>query len=277
MRRAEIPEVRRRSIAELAEALADEVSPEGRVDPMPALEAEGVAVTYGDFGDAFDGLIEPRDRKFWVYVNLPRCGGHPDAPRARFTLGHEAGHYFLDDHRNALLAGQPPHGSITDFTSYLRVEHEADLFATHLLLPTERFVKAARRSGRGLSAVLRLRDLFGTSITSTAIRYAQCDLTPCAVVRWGPDGFAWRWVSDSLRAQGLRQTIDAAAEIPRGGATHLVRASSNAAAGADPVTTGATAAFWFRGVAHGGSRDLTLEEHAVSLGTHGALTFLTEL
>ena len=40
-----------------------------------------------------------------IYCNLD-CVGQKDSPRARFTLAHELGHYYIDEHRNALVAGR---------------------------------------------------------------------------------------------------------------------------------------------------------------------------
>lgn len=279
-KRADISDRRRHTIAELAEAVAADVvsgTGDGKpVDAALALRNEGVAVVYDDFGDAFDGLLELRSGRFWAYVNLARCGGRPDASRARFTAAHEAGHYFLDEHRHALLDGRPPHGSLTDFASHLRVEHEADLFAAHLLMPTERFMNEARRAGRGLDAVLALRERFGTSIKSTALRYVEVGAAPCAVVRWRPDGSAWQWVSEAFRGRGLRRAVDAAGRVPRGGATYLVMGSPSAAESERPCTSAATAGFWFDGVRPGSSRDVVLIEQALGLGSHGAIFMLTE-
>ena len=272
MTRQPLPRLRHRDLAELAEAVAETCSDSGRVEPARALDLEGAQVRYGDFHDAFDGLLECRGGRFWAYVNLPRNGGHPDAPRARFTLAHETGHFFIETHRRALLAGQPPHGSTTDFASHLRVEQEADLFAAHLLMPAARVRTRHRRAAPGLAGVLALADAFGTSRTSTALRVAHLDLAPCAAIRWRPDGSSWAAVSASLRALGLTAPITHADQVPRGGATHCILHSGQSDA---PLQTGATAAFWFDRVRPGGPRDATLHEEAVGLGPHGAITLLT--
>ncbi len=267
-----VSDARRRDLADLAEIVAASCSPHGRVEPALALHAEGVRVRYGDFGNAFDGLLERRASGFWAYVNVPRNGGRPDAPRARFTLAHEAGHYFIDEHRRALEAGQPPHKSFTDFVAYVHVEQEADLFAAHLLMPRDRFAKKHRRAPAGLAGVLALADSFGTSRTSTALRVAQLDLAPVAVVRFRPDGSAWASVSRSLRKLDLTSTIDHIGRIPPQGATDIVRRTESADV---PIQTGATASFWFNRVRPGGPRDAVLLEEAVGLGPHGTLTFLS--
>ena len=267
-----VPDRRRRELAELAESVAAICAPSGRIEPALALRDEGVRVRFGDFADAFDGLLEHRASGFWTYVNLPRNGGHPDAPRARFTLAHEAGHYFIDEHRQALEAGQPPHGSITDFDAHVRVEIEADLFAAHLLMPAKRFSKSYSRAESGLPGVLSLAGKFGTSRTSTALRVAQLDLAPCAAIRFRSDGTAWSYISRALRKQGLARPIDHVRRVPRHGAAHLVHQNG----GSDnPLSTGATAAFWFDHVRAGGPRDITLTEEAIGLGPHGTLVMLT--
>ena len=265
---------RRREIADLAEALANDIASEGQVDPEVALSREDVVVFDNDYGEAFDGLLEYRNGQFFVYLNLRRTGWRKDAPRARFTLAHEAGHYYIDEHRKALRKGLPPHGSFCDFSSALLPEYEADLFATHLLMPEARFKARARKAQPGLGGILTLKDYFGTSITSTAIRYAETEQVACAVIRWHPDGFGWKWISDSFYQRGYRSTIDAVADLPRESATALAlqgRAPLNDGAFHQ---TGTTAAYWFRYVDHRGSRNSILREQAVSLGQYGALTVL---
>src|SRR5207247_1657430 len=106
--------------------------------------------SFGRYGDAFDGLLEHRSGRFHVYANLDRVE-REDSPRARFTLAHELGHYFIDEHRNALAAGLAlSHPSFCDFESDLPVEKEADHFASNLLMPAKGFRKLAARAPLGL-------------------------------------------------------------------------------------------------------------------------------
>ena len=59
-------------------------------------------------------------------------------------------------------------------------EIEADHFAARLLMPDALFSSALRRAGEGLAAVEQLPLPFArTSLTATAIRYAQCSHDPC--------------------------------------------------------------------------------------------------
>src|SRR5262249_251364 len=154
-------------------------------------KAQGLTLSFGSYGDAFDGMLECRGARFHIYCNLDRVE-HPESSRSRFTIGHELGHYFIDEHRLALLSGRAPaHPSRTEYESKNLVEQEADHFASRLLMPTERFTEVARRAKLGLGGVLSLARELRTSVTSTAIRYAQLDLVPCAVVKWSAQGYAW--------------------------------------------------------------------------------------
>lgn len=264
---------RRAAIAELAAAVAAEHCPAGRVEPLVVARARRITHSFGRYGDAFDGMLEHRDGRFHIFCNLDRVQ-RPDAPRARFTLGHELGHYYMDEHRTALAAGRAPsHRSQCDYESPILVEQEADLFAANLLMPRERFLAKARRVRCGLSGVLSLAETFRTSITSTAIRYAEVDLSPCAVVKWTWRGYAWKWLSSSTVRARLRRTFESADALAEGSPTRRALARE------DPgergyFQAGTTASAWFPRVVPGSPRDALVIEQAIGLGRYGVLTFL---
>lgn len=260
-------------IADLAEAVAAEHSPTSRTEPEAIIAANEMTLSFGDYGDAFDGMLEHIDGRFHVYANLTRLRTR-DGGRARFTLAHELGHYYIDDHRRELQSGRAPrHASFADYQSRNPVEQEADHFASHLLMPTHRFVKAAKSFPIGLDAVLGLKDVFGTSITSTGIRFTKLDLGPCTLVKWNPDGFAWKWFSPSTYDAGYRATITAQDSVPRDSAT------GKALAGEVPpekgfFQSGTSASAWFPGIRPGTLKDVLFIEQAVPLGEFGVLTLL---
>lgn len=264
---------RKREIAELAEAVAQEYCPEGRSDPLRIAKAKEITLSFGNYGDAFDGMLEHMGGRFHIYCNLDRVGQR-DSPRARFTLGHELGHFYIDEHRNALSAGRAPaHPSRCEFESKNPVEQEADLFSSCLLMPAARFLKQGKRASVGLPGILELARHFGTSVTSTAIRYATLGLKPCVVIKWGDGKYAWKWLSSEALEARLRKTFETTDAIPEGSAT------SKALAGEVPPAagffqTGSTAAAWFPHVSHGAFRNVILIEQAIQLGRFGVLTFL---
>lgn len=97
----------------------------------------------------------------------------------RFSVAHELGHYFLEGHMDHVLPpGSQIHESRADFGSCNPYEVEADHFASGLLMPGDLFKRELGRLKDGLAGVESLAELCGTSLTATAIRYAEC--TPCA-------------------------------------------------------------------------------------------------
>ena len=270
--RRSLPAAREMEIAELAESVADEYCPLGAIEPEAILKALSITLSYGEYGEAFDGMLECENRRFHVYCNTERCGP-PGSGRARFTLGHELGHYFIDEHRNALLGGVDPHGSLCEYESDSLVEHEADSFSSNLLLPRGRFLAAGKKASPGLSGILSLAGTFGTSVTATSIRYVREELVPCTVIKWNPDGFGWKWFSPETFRQGYRKTIESRDALPPDSAT------ARAFAGEPPENgafhhCGSTASLWFPFVTEGSARNVIIHEEAIALGRFGVLTFL---
>jgi hypothetical protein len=263
---------RLREIAELAEFVAEESWKGAVLDPESIAQAKGITLSFNDYEDGFDGMLECRAGRFHIYGNLARLQRR-DSPRARFTVAHELGHYFIDEHRRVLESGAAGgHRSLCDYESRNPAEREADHFAANLLLPERRFRSAASRVAAGLSGVLDLAELFRASVTSTAIRYASLNVKPCAVVRWHDSGVAWKWLSGSTREAGFRVTIEQPAKLPVDCPTARARAKE-----IPPkryFESGTTASAWFPRIAPGSPRNVILIEQALSLGRFGVITFL---
>ena len=179
------------------------------IDPMAIAELERIVLVPGDFDGCFDGRIEYRRQAGAGRFYLFYAEEHPpDRPlgRVRFSVAHELGHFYLPEHREYLISGVW-HGSHAGFVSDKPVEREADHFATALLMPSREFKRRVSMNSRG---VCTLRDLvtfanevFQTSLSSTAIRYAQLNFEPCSVIlsRDGQVLFSIR--SDDMRRLGL--------------------------------------------------------------------------
>lgn len=222
-----VSEARKGEIAELAELIAEEHFPAGGVDPESIAKSKGITISYGHYRDSFDGLLEHRSGKFHIYCNLDRLV-RKENPRTKFTLAHELGHFFIVEHSLALRSGRSPgHGSLTEYESKNPVEQEADHFASILLMPKERFLRLARREPDGIPGIIALARQFGTSVTSTAIRYASLEVKPCFVVKWSADGFNWKWLSTRTRLANYRKTIEDLSQIVPGSATARALAGKN--------------------------------------------------
>lgn len=274
--RVALSDAEQSELSDLAQAVFDEYQRDGRIDPVSVIRANRITLNFGRYGDAFDGLLEHLSGRFHVFCNLDRVAS-PGSTRARFTLAHELGHFFIDDHRNALAAGAAPsHPSLCEYESKLLVEQQADAFAANLLMTEPQFRQKARGLGTGLTAIRSLAHAFTASVTSTAIRYASLGIEPCVVIKWNSGRVSWKWVADSLWNDGFRKIIDAKAEIVAGSAT------AKAFAGEQPPNKGffesvTTAAYWFPSVNLGGWKDALFVEHAMSLGRFGVVTVLTSL
>lgn len=260
-------------VAELAEIVADEHCPNGQIEPTKIANAKRITFCYGHYEDAFDGMLEYEGGRFHIYCNLDRVAA-PMSGRARFTLGHELGHFYIDEHRIALERGlSPGHGSLCDFQSKNPVEVEADHFASALLMPSTRFRQRAARYVTGLDAILQLSDHFGTSVTSTALRYVKLDCGSCFVIKWNPDGYAWRWSAPSVFKgpyRGLRRGLET---VLPDSPTGRCLAGEMQTRG-EFLSAGSTASVWFPGAFAGSSRDVILVEQAIRLGEFGVLTVL---
>jgi Zn-dependent peptidase ImmA (M78 family) len=273
VRGSRLSSIREQEIAELAEAIAEEYFPSTRVNPLTIVNAKGITVSFGHYGDSFDGMLEHRHGRFHIYANLNRID-HTESPRARFTLGHELGHYFIDEHRNALASGRAPsHPSICEYESDLPVEREADHFSSSLLMPSARFRKLAERMPVGLEAILKIAEEFGTSVTSAALKYVKSDIVPCAVIKWNSDGYSWKWLSHETFKARYRKTIESIEKLLPDSPT------ARAIAGERPppsgfFSAGTTASTWFPFVHSHGDRNAILVEQAIPLGRFGVLTFL---
>ncbi len=264
---------RESELADLAEEVANEYFPEGRIQPLQILVAEGITYSFGYYDEAFDGLLEYAAGRFHVFCNLDRVA-RLDSPRSRFTLAHELGHFFIDEHRNALLSGRAPsHPSFCEYESRQIPEREADYFASNLLMPTDRFQEVALEGEIGLGAVLAASITFDVSLTSAAIKYVRADFFASAVLKWNLEGWGWKWLSETFFKSGYQKTIESLADIPSDSATAQALAGE-APPGEGFFETCAIASEWFPFIRPGSSGDVPLIEQSVSLGRFGTLTFV---
>jgi Zn-dependent peptidase ImmA (M78 family) len=188
-----LSENRKQELSELGEFIANSYCPNNIVSPEIIADQYGITYSYGNYNDDFDGLLEHQSGKFHIYINLDRLQ-NPYKPRARFTFAHELGHYFIDEHRNALRSGQAPaHSSFTNFSSENIVEKEADFFASCLLMPSERFKEATFRKKFNFQLADTLAAKFQTSITSTLLRFITLNIYPITVIRSKNNIIKWRW------------------------------------------------------------------------------------
>ena len=98
--------------------------------------------------------------------------------RKNFTIAHEVGHYYLQKAREFICKK-------SDFYYFLSTqdpEKEANIFASELLMPEEWIKEFVKWKNEAKETVERAAQMFKTSISSMAIRYAEDGRFPIAVI-----------------------------------------------------------------------------------------------
>ena len=262
---------REQSYIELAEYLAETYFPQDKVQPLDLADRSGITHSLGYYEKAFDGLLELKNDRFHMYLNRDLLS-HVDHPRARFTAAHELGHYFIDDHRNALISGVKPHPSFTEqYSLAFSAEHEADTFAAALLMPPGRFVSLATRKEVSLKSIGELATIFGTSMMSTAIRYARSDIASVSIMLWAETERKWCWSSQDVWTLTKNKAYKKTEKVPKGSATQEILADPTRRV-ADP--RGSVLSEWFPWIRSGSADDKMCREEAMRLGDFGIITML---
>ena len=261
---------------ELAESTADDFCADlDKVDPEQILHEQEITLSFGRYGEYFDGMLHHDAGRFHVYCNEERCGARTDG-RTRFTLSHELGHFTIPEHHAALRSGVAPHhpSFCNKSNAAYYVEEEADFFASRLLMPQSRFNDAVRRSGwEGLANLRKAANVMGTSLQSTARRFMDSDEHPCAFVVWREGREPWSGVSMAFRRRGLTYLKPSAAGAVLGSATATALADDVKAV---PDIRGAAsvASMWFSGIPLGDRRSIGLREEAFKTA-YGTITWLS--
>lgn len=180
----------------------------------------------------------------------------------RFTVAHELGHYEITAHHDVIFSGGPLHTSESGFTSHHWYEQEADHFAAELLMPADLFREAIRGTMIGLPAIKNLAETFETSITSTAIRYAQITPDPVAIIVSAEGRIRYCFASPCMKT--IRADwIERATMVPTASETgrHF---RAGAPFGAERQGRSYLSA-WFQNATH----DLEFDEDVIDLGRYG--------
>jgi len=134
-----------------------------------------------------------------------------------FTVAHELGHYFIDDHAMALLANGR-HESRSGYISKDRFEEEADAFATEFLMPWVLVEPIIRANSGGFSTIKAIAEACESSLVASAIRYTQVT-KECVAVVVSHDGIIeFMTASDSFKQipglDWLRKKDDLPQNVP---------------------------------------------------------------
>lgn len=177
----------------------------GWKDPIVEVKAASIL--------GFEGaLLSGVDKKSWmlVYNDQLRSPG-----RIRFTQAHELGHYLL--HRLSKDNFQCTNGDMLDWGAEGRaIEVEADIFASHLLMPADDYRKNLPDQV-DLDCLGRCANRYGVSLTAAILAWLEIT-DEKAVLIMSRDGFMdWAWSSKpALRAGAFFRTRSQVIPIPEG-------------------------------------------------------------
>ena len=189
----------------------------------------------------------------------------------RFSVAHELGHYFLDGHVDHLLLKDGIHSSHAGFVSTDPYELEADHFAAGLLMPSALFRRALGRWSPGLSAIESMAELCHTSLTATAIRYAELSEDAVAVIMSTGSTIDYGFLSDSMKLLPELTWPRKGSAVPAGTETTRFNKSPEHIAQAARSESDIDIMDWL-----GGRRSIEATEEVVGLGSYGkTLTVLT--
>lgn len=188
----------------------------------------------------------------------------------RFSVAHELGHYFTPGHPEKLLINGV-HNSRGGFVSGEQCELEADHFAAGLLMPAYLFDKELNNHLSGLSAVEALAGKCETSLTATAIRYAQRTPDAIAIIISEKKVIDYCFMSDELKQINGLRWIKKGTPVPQDTVTYRFNSSDKNILNANKVDGEASIEDWFD------SRlSYEMYEEVIGLGGYGkTLTVLS--
>jgi hypothetical protein len=263
------PDLRRKSIINQAEKILDE---EGLLSLPVDLEALAASrdIEVQAKPDAATGvsgmLLRYGDTFGILYATHISSVGYQ-----RFSIAHELGHYFLDGHAEQLLPSPDSiHASRAGFASDNILEREADYFASGLLMPTDPFEREMRRREDGLDAIIELSELCLSSLTATAIRYADLARGAIAVIVSAGQDVEFAFLSEGIKTlQGIRWPRKGSA-VPAGTLTSRFNAEFSRVQAGSRDDDDMDISDWLGGQSVRGKEDV------IGLGKYGrTLTVLT--
>lgn len=191
----EISKIRKKDLALLAEFIANEYCSGFYISPEIIADKSDIICVKSDYETFFDGMLEHDSGKFCIYLN-DHSKYDLSVPRLRFSFAHELGHYFIDEHRNALINGiSLHHQSFYRLTQKNLIELEADYFAANLLMPANLFLDFIAEKSFSYNLINNLSSGFGTSLSATLLRYIEIGNHPIMVVYAKNNIIQYYWCS----------------------------------------------------------------------------------
>lgn len=183
----------------LAQEWSRNVAPDAPIGELQARELPGFE----------GGLFWLKERKVWALLYHP----HEDLPgRANFTVAHEFGHYVL--HRN-LQEEFRCSQSATLGIAGVRIEREADQFASYLLMPIDDYTQQVRGRRITLDLLGECAARYRVSLTAAILKWLEFTDQP-AVAIMGREGMLHWWKASTSAKKHTVGTLQEGMELPSG-------------------------------------------------------------
>ncbi len=148
------------------------------VAPEVIADYNGLPYFFDHYGSYFDGMLVWDHPRFYTHINLDRVL-KMESPRARFTFGHELGHFLIEEHQLAIKKSSHPSMYAVDEKNLM--EQEANYFSASLLMPYNKFKKACYRKKLSFSLIEELSGKFQMSSLATILRFVVAGTYPLMV------------------------------------------------------------------------------------------------
>ena len=238
------------------------------VDPFAIAASHDILVeAKPDAADGVSGMLLRHGDTFGILYGtyIPNDGFQ------RYSISHELGHYFLDGHVDHLLPGDGIHSSRAGFISGDPYELEAYNFAAGLLMPATLYKRLITRRDPSLDAVESLASDCRTSLTATAIRFAELTDDAVAVIISTRNVIDYCILSEAMKSLPQLSWLKKGSAVPMGTATARLSASAERVLRGDRAIDEIDVMDWL-----GGTRSAVVTEEVVGLGTYGkTLTILS--
>jgi hypothetical protein len=238
------------------------------VDPCVIAEKHDIVVqAKPDSKSGVSGMLLRHGNAFGILY----ASDIPNAGFQRFSVAHELGHYFLDGHIDHVLPNDGAHESHAGFASGDPYEQEADSFAVGLLMPAKPFKKLVGRARLGLEDIEGACGACKTSLTSTAIRYAELTDDAVAVILSTGRTIDYCILSEAMKSLPDLAWLRRGSPVPTRTATARFNADEARVLRAERDEDEIDVLDWL-----GGKRSSMVTEEVVGLGRYGkTLTVLS--
>src|SRR4051794_8872919 len=238
------------------------------VDPFAIAASRGIVVQpKPDTADGVSGMLLRHGDTFGILyaTYVPSEGFH------RYSISHELGHFFLDGHIDHIVPKDGVHSSRAGFVSADPYELEADNFAAGLLMPAGLCKRLIARRDPGLAAIESLAGDCRTSLTATAIRFAELTDDAVAVIISTGSTIDYCLLSEAMKSLPQLSWLKKGSAVPTGTATARLSAVAERVLRGDRDSTTIDVMDWL-----GGTRSAIITEEVVGLGSYAkTLTVLS--